>query len=96
MSTLSQVPIEPPGQTRLLDACTALPGVIGGTVPGAGGYDAIVLLVVDAPEVVTRVEQVWSGWTEMSVCPLTARQSNGGIQSEVLDAVPGLRDRLGW
>lgn len=96
MSQLSGVPIEPVEQTRLLDACCALPGVLGGTVPGAGGYDAIVLLVIDTPEVVARVEEVWSGWTEMSVCPLSARQSDGGIQSETLDSVPGLKQRLGW
>ena len=34
MGTLSGVPIEPEEQTRLLDTCTALPGVIGGGVPG--------------------------------------------------------------
>ena len=34
MSKLSSVPIEPEEQTRLLDACSALPGVIGGGVPG--------------------------------------------------------------
>lgn len=34
MSASSQVPIEPPEQTRLLDACSVLPGVLGGGVPG--------------------------------------------------------------
>lgn len=34
MGELSGVPIEPPEQTRLLDAVTALPGVIGAGVPG--------------------------------------------------------------
>lgn len=34
MGELSNVPIEPPEQTRLLDACSALPGVIGAGVPG--------------------------------------------------------------
>lgn len=96
MSSLSDVPIEPPKQTRLLDACCALPGVVGGTVPGAGGYDALVLLVVDSPEVVAGVEGVWSNWTEMSVCPLSAKQSDGGIQVETLEGVHGLKERLGW
>ncbi|GMM33648.1 phosphomevalonate kinase [Saccharomycopsis crataegensis] len=36
--------IEPMEQTILLDNCFALPGVLGGVVPGAGGYDAICLL----------------------------------------------------
>lgn len=47
MTALSGVPIEPAAQTALLDRCTTeLPGVIGGVVPGAGGYDAISLVVV--------------------------------------------------
>jgi phosphomevalonate kinase len=45
MSVASGVPIEPPQQTKLLDYCSSLNGVIGGVVPGAGGFDAIVLLV---------------------------------------------------
>ncbi|EOD43700.1 Phosphomevalonate kinase eukaryotic [Neofusicoccum parvum] len=40
MSRQSGVPIEPAEQTALLDACSQVPGVIGGVVPGAGGYDA--------------------------------------------------------
>jgi len=34
MGDLSGVPIEPAEQTRLLDICISLPGVIGGGVPG--------------------------------------------------------------
>ena len=34
MGTLAGVPIEPPEQTALLDACTSVAGVIGGGVPG--------------------------------------------------------------
>ena len=34
MGNLSGVPIEPPEQTELLDACVAQPGVVGGGVPG--------------------------------------------------------------
>lgn len=37
--------IEPTEQTALLDLCEKLPGCLGGVVPGAGGYDAICLLV---------------------------------------------------
>ena len=47
MSRLSGVPVEPEEQTKLLDACTEVEGVIGGVVPGAGGFDAIALLVQD-------------------------------------------------
>lgn len=34
MGSLSGVPIEPPEQTKLLDACVSGAGVIGGGVPG--------------------------------------------------------------
>ncbi|WVQ95433.1 phosphomevalonate kinase [Kwoniella sp. CBS 9459] len=94
MSDASGVPIEPPEQTRLLDASSELEGVIGGGVPGAGGYDALFLLVVDKPDVITRVDELWAGWTEMSVCPLSARQSDGGLRLENMDAVPGLEEAL--
>lgn len=57
MGVASGVPIEPPQQTKLLDYCSTLEGVIGGVVPGAGGYDAIVLLVEDKEEVVDRIKQ---------------------------------------
>ena len=45
MSAKADVPIEPKVQTDLLDACCQIPGVVGAVVPGAGGYDAIALLV---------------------------------------------------
>lgn len=47
MSAKAEVPIEPKVQTDLLDACCGISGVVGGVVPGAGGFDAIVLLVKD-------------------------------------------------
>ena len=47
MSVKSGVPIEPETQTKLIDACCRLPGVVGGVVPGAGGFDAVALLVED-------------------------------------------------
>jgi phosphomevalonate kinase len=31
-------------------------------VPGAGGYDAVVLLVEDRPEVLERLDKVLEGW----------------------------------
>lgn len=55
MSAKAGVPIEPKVQTDLLDACSRLPGVIGGVVPGAGGFDAIALLVEDNEATVGRV-----------------------------------------
>ena len=55
MSAKAGVPIEPKIQTDLLDACSQIPGVIGGVVPGAGGYDALALLVEDRDEVVGQL-----------------------------------------
>lgn len=45
MTKLTGVPIEPESQTKLLDAAKSIDGVINGVVPGAGGSDAIFLLV---------------------------------------------------
>ncbi|WWD20903.1 phosphomevalonate kinase [Kwoniella shandongensis] len=94
MSELSGVPIEPPEQTRLLDASSDVPGVLGGGVPGAGGYDAIFLLTIDSPDVISAVDDLWSSWTEMSVCPLLAKQSDGGLRIESLEDVKGLKEAL--
>lgn len=62
MGELADVPIEPETQTDVLDKTIALPGVIGGGVPGgkwlkwscyfinvivAGGYDALWVLIID-------------------------------------------------
>lgn len=97
MGTFSGVPIEPDEQTRLLDVCVSQAGVIGGGVPGAGGYDAIWLLVCDpessnhdqAP--LDRIEHVWSTYKELDVSPLSSTESPGkGIQLEQLGEVRGL------
>ncbi|KAK0504604.1 phosphomevalonate kinase [Armillaria luteobubalina] len=99
MGTLADVPIEPEGQTRLLDACIAQAGVIGGGVPGAGGYDAVWLLVLDPvdpspdqpPRV--RVEHVWE--TYSSVSPLSAVESLAkGTRVEVLEHIKGLKEAI--
>lgn len=62
MGEKSGVPIEPPAQTKLLDACEGISGVIGGTVPGAGGYDAIVLLIEDKQATVDGLLALFKGW----------------------------------
>lgn len=62
MSTKSGVPIEPPSQRELLDACSAIPGVVGGVVPGAGGYDAVVLLMEDSEQTLTDLQNLLDGW----------------------------------
>jgi phosphomevalonate kinase len=66
MSANSQVPIEPPVITELLDYCTGLPGVVGGVAPGAGGYDAVALLVRNDAEVVQDLEERLQCWKTSS------------------------------
>lgn len=62
MSEQSGVPIEPPAQTALLDACSSVPGVVGGVVPGAGGYDAVALLIEDRDDIVSELQKLLQGW----------------------------------
>ncbi|EIW83214.1 Phosphomevalonate kinase [Coniophora puteana RWD-64-598 SS2] len=103
MGQAAKVDIEPPEQTRLLDTCMSIDGVVGGGVPGAGGYDAIWLLVLDPPAAadppVARVERAWSEYERanagVSVSPLLARESEEqGARVEALGGVPGLRDAV--
>lgn len=98
MSEKAGVPIEPRAQTELLDACSRLPGVIGGVVPGAGGFDAIALLVEDKVEVVTelhsfldayKVDATEDGGASMGkVRLLGVKQEMEGIKAE--EPEPGL------
>ena len=62
MSEKAGVPIEPAEQTSLLDSCCNIPGVLGGVVPGAGGYDAITLLIHDDMEVISALERHLQSW----------------------------------
>lgn len=64
MSRLSNVPIEPPSQTALLDFLSAVPGIVGGVVPGAGGYDAVVLLITDTPETIKHLNDAIEDWNK--------------------------------
>lgn len=69
-------------------------GELGTNPKLAGGYDAIVLLIVDQPKVITAIEKVWSEWKEMNVKPLKAGNSNGGLRTETIDGVEGLKGAL--
>jgi phosphomevalonate kinase len=66
MTAKSQVPIEPSVQTALLDELSELEGVVGGVVPGAGGYDAVALLVHDEQGVADRIRAHIEKWE----CPV--------------------------
>lgn len=75
----SGAPVEPPEMTRLVDATVSQAhGILGGGVPGAGGYDAMFVLFL-APSSLTSkaacsapndVCQIWKEYTELSVGPL--------------------------
>ena len=62
MSAKSGVPIEPEVQTKLIDACCRLPGVVGGVVPGAGGFDAVALLIEDKSTVMDGLHGFLEGY----------------------------------
>ncbi|KAI6046084.1 ribosomal protein S5 domain 2-type protein [Pisolithus marmoratus] len=63
MGECAGVHIEPPTQTELLNESIAQAGVVAGGVPGAGGDDAIWVLVLESKDVLEtplhRIEQVW-------------------------------------
>lgn len=88
------MPIEPPVQTKLVDATSALPGVLCTGVPGAGGVDAVFAIVIH-PDAEGGVRDLWASWVvrEASaksndggavVCPLLLTASEGGVQGGVL------------
>lgn len=87
MTRESGAAIEPGSQTRLLDACYKLDGVYGGCVPGAGGYDAIAL-VVDSTKIedikrISRADPVLSciSWLQL-------KEQTVGLQTELPDSYP--------
>lgn len=62
MTRKSGVPIEPLVQKELLDALSKVDGVVGGLVPGAGGYDAIAVLIRDDAQAIENVRKFLDGW----------------------------------
>jgi phosphomevalonate kinase len=87
MTKESGAAIEPISQTELLDSCYKLDGVYGGVVPGAGGYDAI-SLVVDS----TKVEDIKSAGNTVplisDVSWLQLKEQTVGLQVELVDTYP--------
>jgi phosphomevalonate kinase len=92
MSRLSDVPIEPKPQTELLDACSEVDGVIGGVVPGAGGYDAVALLIEDREDVIASVQRLLSTWKVEAFKDATSGPSIGKVSIlAVREEMEGIR-----
>lgn len=92
MGRLSDVPIEPETQTQLLDALSELDGVYGGVVPGAGGFDALALLVKDDEETKKKVDEFLMRWSSEKggrVRMLDVKGEMDGVRKENLDIYTG-------
>lgn len=92
MGHLADVPLEPDTQTVLLDALTAVDGVYGGVVPGAGGFDALALLMRDDAETQRRVEEFLAEWSRekgVKVKLLGVKGEMEGVRQEHLDVYDG-------
>ncbi|KAI1205812.1 Phosphomevalonate kinase [Annulohypoxylon truncatum] len=93
MGEKSGVPIEPRSQTELLDALTKeVEGVYAGVVPGAGGYDALALLVQDDEATEERVKtflERWSAEKGGKVRLLDVKGEMEGVRTEELGQYAG-------
>ncbi|KAM0274338.1 hypothetical protein ACHAQH_007933 [Verticillium albo-atrum] len=92
MGTASGVPIEPESQSELLDALTGVEGVYGGVVPGAGGFDALALLVKEGAETEKRIEEFLEEWSAKKGDKVKLLRVQGefeGVRSESLDIYEG-------
>lgn len=93
MSEKSGTPIEPKEQTELLDAVTkGVEGCLGGVVPGAGGYDAVVLLVRDDEGTMGELNKFLTEWSTekgSNVKLLAAKGELEGARIEVAEAYVG-------
>ena len=73
MGDLAQVPVEPDEQTNLANATMELPGVVASLVPGAGGYDALVVVYVNTTQVRDQICKLWTNYKPLAVCPLAVQ-----------------------
>ncbi|KAI8959195.1 Phosphomevalonate kinase [Daldinia sp. FL1419] len=92
MSVASGVPIEPESQTALLDALARVEGVYEGVAPGAGGYDALALLVKDDDETEGRIREFLKGWSEekgVKVKLLGVKGEMEGVRREGVEQYDG-------
>lgn len=84
ITSKSGAEIEPEPQTKLLDACAKINGVISGVVPGAGGYDAISLLVEER-SVETLIQTTKNDEIFQNVSWLDLHEEAEGLQEEQLE-----------
>jgi phosphomevalonate kinase len=89
MSVKSGVPVEPEVITELLDYCSSIGSVVGGMAPGAGGYDAVALLVRNDGQAVDELQRRLQGWKSSKagaqigqVSLLDVKQDNEGVRVE--------------
>jgi phosphomevalonate kinase len=95
MGDRSGVPIEPAEQTALLDAVTRdVPGVAGGVVPGAGGYDAIVLLVRDDEPTTTALTHFLARWSQEKGANVRLLRTKGALDGARLEDAKEYIDAL--
>ncbi|KAI0445761.1 ribosomal protein S5 domain 2-type protein [Xylaria telfairii] len=93
MGTQSDVPIEPESQTSLLDALMGVEGVYNGVVPGAGGYDAVALLMKDDEATEKRVKDFVAQWSKEKggqVKLLDVKGEMEGVRKE------NIKEYAGW
>ena len=84
MGELAQIPVEPDEQTALANATMELPGVVASLVPGAGGYDALVVIYVNTTQVRDQICEMWNNYKPLAVCPLAVQFAayGDGLKSE--------------
>ncbi|KAI1463040.1 Phosphomevalonate kinase [Daldinia caldariorum] len=92
MSAASGAAIEPQSQTALLDGLAGVKGVYEGVAPGAGGYDALALLVRDDAETEGRIKEFLQKWSEekdVQVRLLGVKGEMEGVRREGLEQYGG-------
>lgn len=93
MGVASGVPIEPESQSALLDALRdGVDGVFEGVVPGAGGFDALALLVRDDEATEARIKEFLQSWSREkggSVRLLGVKGEMEGVRREGLEQYDG-------
>lgn len=89
LTIYSGADVEPDSQTQLLDACESLNGCLGGVVPGAGGFDAISLLMVES-EIKSLTQQTEKDTRFANVDWLNLHEEADGIIEEKINDYSGL------